>query len=290
VDKRKQIQYEAKKQFFDACALLYQRGASTLRDFSLRKIREAKIELFGTGGKFTLAQKYRDEWLKNNGFSDILPSEEEGGSESNETISEPKNPLLYSAFEKFIVTQAEVVAGQIKEDLEAKVEELTKENTALTDDYRKLKEAYEKQQKELISATASSDCATYLPKDMIAVFESNAELKLALKVAQEEREKAINDARKALLDCEKAEGLLESAQGKSNELEAKRLDLYNKNQKLDGILHKSRVDKAQLEIKYRDAVYDLSFVQKDLDNERRLRRNLEKRVDEMLSKLQLRND
>lgn len=249
-----QLKEAARQQVFSACELLYKRGARTIRDFSVRKIREVKMELFGVGGKFNTIPGYRDEWLEQAG---LLGEKETGNVIKTQGDSLDTNQSLESAFNDFVKQQANKLAGEVKVNLEKKVTEQNEE-------IEKLKLVLAEKNREIEGLKNFSSGSG-------VAFDDFAEIKAQLiieKKLKNEFENKFNDNLSELkqiqTDFLQAKEMLKEKETRCETIEKELAQYYSKVAAVKAESESIQANKAMLEIRYREALQDLSLAEREL--------------------------
>ena len=169
---------QVRQEIFNVCEALFAEGFIKAGDYSLARVRDARIEKFGTGGHFNSVARYKNEWLELKGL--VVAEKEPLPTLSAAT----QEPLVQSSFDAFLEEQTQKVRLKLEAEFEEKIASLEKSrdealNRAdeLTRQQLTLKTLLDRKQSEIAGFNVSAKAQTEKAESL---YQENARLSLEL--------------------------------------------------------------------------------------------------------------
>ena len=169
---------QVRQEIFTVCDALFAQGFTEARDYSLARVRDARIEKFGTGGHFNSVARYKNEWLELKG---LVVAEKESRPTLSATSQEP---VVQSAFDAFLEEQTQKVRLKLEAEFEEKIacleqarDEALNRADELTRQQLTLKTLLDRKQSEIAGFNVSAKAQTEKSE---ALYQENARLSLEL--------------------------------------------------------------------------------------------------------------
>ena len=169
---------QVRQEIFNVCEALFAQGFTEARDYSLARVRDARIEKFGTGGHFNSVARYKNEWLELKG---LVVAEKESLPTLSATAQEP---VVQSAFDAFLEEQTQKVRLKLEAEFEEKIasleqarDEALNRADELTRQQLTLKTLLDRKQSEIAGFNVSTKAQTDKAQSL---YQENARLALEL--------------------------------------------------------------------------------------------------------------